>query len=151
MVIWLIRTSILVCGSLKIINQQEITDTMNQAFTLNDKFKKRFRNPTSSSMILERLVVYICWVPLIIPALFSGALFHPSNPVRAMFENIFEIELTTTSIVTWTILIFQTYGLICFIGVFMGVSLSVLVVIIICQNWLNGAALKVYDARYYKG
>lgn len=115
---------------------------------MDEKFKKYL--PTHnrcSSKMLEKLTTYVCWVPLIIPVAIAGACFHPSNPLRGLFQSIFEVELTISSIITWGIVICQTWGAISFIGVVMGIVLPFLVIIIICQNWLEGATLILSNMR----
>ncbi len=148
-VIWLIITGILSAGSLTIEYQEEITETMNQAFLLDSGFKRQFPNARlRSSNTLENMVPHVCWLPLTFPFLFGFAFFHPLNPLRAMLENSLEIELTLLSPMSWLFLMCQTWAVTCLIGVALGIMLPIVIVVIICQNWLLDASLELSNARH---
>ncbi len=147
-VIWLIMTCILCLGSLTVEYQDEITETINQAFRLDSGFKRL--SPSArlrSSNNLEKLVPWICWIPLTIPFLFGFAFFHPSNPIRSMIGNALEIELTFSNPLSWLLLFCQTWGVTCLVGVVMGVVLPFLIVVIISQNWLLDASFEVSSIK----
>ncbi len=143
-VIWLIVTGILSIGSLTVEYQEEITETMNQAFRLDSSFKRLFPSARlRSSNSLDKMIPYICWMPLTIPFIFEFVFFHPSNPIRTMIQNVLEIELTFSNPISWLILFCQTWGVACMVGVVMGLLLPLLIVIITCQNWLLNATCKL--------
>ncbi len=147
--IWLILTGILAVGSLTVEYQEEITETLNQAFLLDTGFKRLYLNARlRSANSLEKMVPYICWMPLPIPFVFSFAFFHPLYPLRAMIENSLEVELTLLSPITWSFLICQTWAVTCLVGVFLGVLLPILTVVIICQNWLLDASFELSNVRH---
>ncbi len=148
-VIWLVVTAILSVGSLTVEYQEEITESINQAFWLDSGLKRLYPGARLRSWnSLEKMVPWICCIPLTFPFIFLFAFFHPLNPIRTMFENSLEIELTLLSPMSWLILVGQTWAVTCFIGVGLGLLLPILAVVSICQHWLLDASFQLSNGRH---
>lgn len=139
-IIWVVVTQLLSLGSVAIQYRSEMIESMNQIWIFDEKLKLRlhnvqFQNIKSTGSLLK----IICWISLLFPTLFLSTFFHPGNPLKGLFETIFEVSIIPDSPLSWAFAIVQTYGVFLFTGPVVCFLNIGLLTIHQCQQWLEAA------------
>ncbi len=148
-------TFIVAAGFVHLKYKSDFPLVLNQAFVLDHQFKRIFKTPPVKKAktipqgdLLNRL---LCIIPCFFPFAFPLSLFHPSDPIRMILTDLFEIEFKP-SILVFLFVIFEMWSVFCFIGDVFAFCIIGMIELFLAGYWLQVVLpLSVYHRQATSG